>query len=468
MKTRTSKVLFLIFFLIFIILTPLVLLYSQGYRLDWAKRKLVKTGNLYLISRPAGAAVFLDKKPYQISFRERLLFYKNLLGLTKLRSLTPTLINYLYPKEYLVTLKKDGYSPWQKKIKIVSEKTVIFREILLFRNQPEIYLVKKLSLANFKFSPNLRKIATLDSSKKEMLIFDLETAQEKKFKLKGMVKDFFWLPGEEKMMVWLENSNYPLFLNLLDGSLINLRDFLEQKIVIQDIKFSSERTISFHDQSSIYQFDLANKSLDLLYRLEEKNTSLVDFILVNNLLFYLKKKRSHFFLEGFDLETKRTFYHLEVPITENYRLVNGQKWLKNFVFLQDKENLLVFDWREEKIEKSLILKMKSKNFDLKDKKIVSHDGYEISSFDFETKKKETIDRTSEEILKVLWLSRGNYLFVLFPKKIKIIEVDSGEPKNYIEYNFEKVVDLKPTKNYNFIYFIGQIKEEEGIFKIKIQ
>lgn len=471
MKTRSLYLLFLVFLLIFLILTPSLLLYSQGYRFDWKSRSFLKTGNLYLVSLPPGASVFLNNEPYKISAIEQLLFYKKLFGLTKLRGLTPTLVNYLYPEEYIVTLKKDGYFPWQKKIKIISEKTMIFRDILLFRDSPEISFVKKLSLSRFKFSPRLRKIAYLGDSEKEIVIVDLETNQEKKIELKNKVKDFFWFPSEEKIIISVYNSDYPLFLNLLDSSLINLKDFLKQKIVIQDIKIFSEDKIFFHDQYSIYQFDFASKKLDLIYYLDKKDlvrSSLTDFVLVKNFLFYLKRKESKFFLEGFDLETKRIFYCLEIPVTENYKFTNWQEWLKNFIFLQDQENLLIVDWREEKIEKALILKVKAKNFDLKEKKIIYQDGYEISSFDLETKNKETIDRTSEEILKILWHPKGNYFFVLFPQKIKILEIDLGSPINYVEYNFEKVVDFIPTKIYNFVYFIGNFEGKEGIFKIKIQ
>lgn len=468
MKARTRKILLLIFFLIFIILTILIIFYCQGYRFDWVNKTLVKTGNLYLVSHPSQALVFLDHRLYKPNLIEKLLFYKNLFGLTKLRSFTPTLINYLFPKEHLVILKKEGYSLWQKKIKIIPEKTIIFKDILLFKEKPEVFLIRDLSLLNFKFSPRLKKIAGLNNSQKKLIIFDLETNKEKVIELKDKIKDFSWFPSEEKLIIFLFHSDYPFFVNLSNNSLINLKDFLKQKVLTKDIKVLSEEKISFHDQHSIYQFDLVAKKLDSIYYLKEKTSSLIDFLLQGNFLFYLKKEKDKFFLEGFDLESKKLFYSLEIPINENYKFVPSKKELNNFIFLYDKENIIAFNWYEEKIEKAMILKAKAKNFDFNNKKIIYHDGYEISSFDFEKKNKETIERTSEEILKILFHPKGNYLFILFPQKIKILEISSLLPINYVEYNFEKVVDLKPTRTYNFVYFLGKIGEKEGIFKIKIQ
>jgi len=470
MEARTRRILFFIFLLIFLILTPSVLLYSQGYRFDWKRKILVKTGNLYLVSQPSGAFIFLDEKPYKISKLEEILFYKKILGLSRLRSTTPTLIDHLLPEKYLVTLKKENYFSWQKKVKIIPERTIIFRDILLFRQKPKIDFLSKV-LSNSKISHYSGKIAFLSDSKKEIFIIDLENNKERKYEIKEEIKDFTWLSSGKKLIIYLGGLNNFFVLDLTDNSIINLKDFLKQKGQIKNPKIFSEGEIFFYNKESIYKFDLLNKKLETIYSLdskEKKYSFLIDFIISNNSLFYLKGKKNNFYLEGFDLEIKKNFYQFEIPLTENYRFVNWQKPIKNFIFLQDKENLIILDKSETEIEKAIILKVRARNFDLLGQKLIYNNEHEISFFNLETKKKETLERTSEEILKVLWHPKGTHLFILFPKKIKILEIDSREKANYVEYNFEKVSDLIPTKIYNFIYFIGKIGEREGVFKIRIQ
>lgn len=469
MKARTRYILLAVFILIFLIITPYLLLYSQGYRLDWQRKTLVKTGNLYLVSRPEGALVLLDGKSYKINVLEKFLFYKKFFGLSRLRSTTPTLIDHLLPKEYLLTLKKDGYFSWQKRVKIIPEKTIIFRDVLLFAQEPRAdFLLETVS--NLKISPDREKASFLSNSKKDIFVINLQSGSKTEFNLKKNLKDFYWL-SQNKIIAHPEGLNNLFVLDLIDNSLTDFGKWLGTNVSILNPKFYSDQEILFHDKKSVYKFNFATKAVETVYFLDAKGkkySTIIDFIFDGNNLFSLKKSGYDFYLEGFDLETKRIFYQIKIPITSKSKFANWQKIYKNFIAIKDEENFLVINLTEVEIDKVVVLKTKIKNFDVLDSKIIYNDNHEISFLNLETRKKEIIDRTSEEILKVLWHPKGAYIFILFAQKIKIFELDSKETANYVEYNLEKVSDLWPAKIYNYIYFLGKIGKDEGLFRIKIQ
>ena len=94
MKKQIVSALF--FIGIFTILVVSLIAYARGVRVDIKSKKLETTGLLVATSIPDGATVFIDDH---------------------LTTATNTTIN-LTPNDYSVKIAKEGYLPWQKKLKI--------------------------------------------------------------------------------------------------------------------------------------------------------------------------------------------------------------------------------------------------------------------------------------------------------------------------------------------------------------
>lgn len=92
-------------FLVFLIVIPVILLYSFGYRLSGDFR-LVKTGGLYFANSEADASVYLNGKLKKTSG----MFERNLL------------VQNIKPGNYHVKMTKEGYRTWQKWIKVEEQK----------------------------------------------------------------------------------------------------------------------------------------------------------------------------------------------------------------------------------------------------------------------------------------------------------------------------------------------------------
>ena len=121
-----------------IIATSLVILYGKGYRLAFNKDlpKISKTGILVANSTPNGAQVFIDNH---------------------LTTATDNTIN-LSPGTYDIKIQKEGYFPWEKKIKI-DEEVVSKAEARLFPVAPMLASIATTSVVNPILDPSGTKIA---------------------------------------------------------------------------------------------------------------------------------------------------------------------------------------------------------------------------------------------------------------------------------------------------------------------
>jgi len=111
MTRNTRRVTFYGFVAVFVFATPLTILYTLGYSFDWQKLSLMQTGGIYLKSTPGGAHIVLNDK-------------KN--------GTTPKLISRLLPKEFTITVGKDGFYDWNKKLEVSAGLVSEARNIFLF------------------------------------------------------------------------------------------------------------------------------------------------------------------------------------------------------------------------------------------------------------------------------------------------------------------------------------------------
>lgn len=112
----------------------LVSLYARGYRLDFKTLRILPSGILVIKSDPDGASVFINGE---------------------LKTATNATIS-VSPGTYDVSIKRDGYFAWEKRLAIEKE-VVTEANASLFRTIP--------SLTPITFSPTLNPIASDDTTK---------------------------------------------------------------------------------------------------------------------------------------------------------------------------------------------------------------------------------------------------------------------------------------------------------------
>ena len=106
------RITYSIFFTIFFISSPLLILYSLGYRYNFTTNNIEKNGAFYIKSYPKNANIYID----------------NVLNNKK----TPNQIVNIKPANYKLKVIKSNYLPWEKELIIRKGETTFVENIVLF------------------------------------------------------------------------------------------------------------------------------------------------------------------------------------------------------------------------------------------------------------------------------------------------------------------------------------------------
>ena len=155
MSKKTRTILFLICLFLFLSITPLVILYSQGYRFDLNPPdggiKITQTGGIFIKTEPKQAEIYIDNE----LIKRTDFFFGS------------ALVENLLPKRYKIEIKKENYLTWEKNLEIREKEVTEIKNIILF---PKNMILDSLIfnqegntiINNFWFSPDKKKMVLLE------------------------------------------------------------------------------------------------------------------------------------------------------------------------------------------------------------------------------------------------------------------------------------------------------------------
>ncbi len=127
MTLRTRRVLFYSLFFLFIFIGLAVIFYSFGWRINAENCSKLsdcfqKTGGLFIETKPKGVVIKIDGK-----------VFKDKSGLIQ----DSTLIKNISPKTYKIKIEKDGFLPYEKKVRVESNLVAEIPNIVLIPEKSE-------------------------------------------------------------------------------------------------------------------------------------------------------------------------------------------------------------------------------------------------------------------------------------------------------------------------------------------
>ena len=129
----------------------LVYLYAKGYRIDGKSLKVKPSGLLIIKSNPEGAQILINQEQ---------------------KGITNANLS-LEPRDYDITVKKEGYTTWQKRITIKKEEVTDI-DAHLFRIAPSLSAITLNTVLNPSASPDGTRIAFVIPATKENIEEDKE------------------------------------------------------------------------------------------------------------------------------------------------------------------------------------------------------------------------------------------------------------------------------------------------------
>lgn len=117
MAKKFRLILLIVCVALFLSITPIIIGYSLGYRIDFEQKRIVATGGIFLRAWPSPAEVFIDSKPVgKTNIMSNSIFTQNLL-----------------PKNHVISVKKEGYFDYQKTLPIKEKEVTKLEHILLVK-----------------------------------------------------------------------------------------------------------------------------------------------------------------------------------------------------------------------------------------------------------------------------------------------------------------------------------------------
>ncbi len=155
----------LLFFVIFFLSIPPLILVTSGVFYNITKKSFEKTGLLVVSSIPEGATVNFNNEPPKRGIDMFIPWETGEI------ILTPERVTYLFPGVYTLKIEKENFLPFERTIEIQSGKTTFVEDILLLPSAPPVQIVEASFLA---LSPDGTTFVTIDTTG-TLFIIDSET-----------------------------------------------------------------------------------------------------------------------------------------------------------------------------------------------------------------------------------------------------------------------------------------------------
>ena len=122
MTLQTRRILFFFLLAVFLVLAPLIVVYSLGLTINFQTKALEQTGSIFIKSKTPQTSVFLNG------------------ALTKETSFFSgsALLTGIAPGAYLIRIEKAGYQPWSRIMTVSPSLVTELRSVLLLQNRIDI------------------------------------------------------------------------------------------------------------------------------------------------------------------------------------------------------------------------------------------------------------------------------------------------------------------------------------------
>jgi hypothetical protein len=432
--------------IIFVITAPVVVLYTAGYRYNFSKNKIEKTGILVIASEPKDAQIFINGK--------------------NVEDATPARIKNMMPGDYVVKAEKDGFYPWEKTLTVKSKLTTFAESIVLFKKTLPMQIVNG-DVKSFSISNDGDKIAYYE--KGSVKIFDITSKTTKElYKNSSEVTDIKWAENDEKILV--AERLFPNFRIVnADGS--------EDPFTPKTLGYNfTEMVLDSGSANTAFGFVLTGAQTGMLHQIDLKEKKIKGSRAIGN----------SFIAEG------DTIYTVELIAKDKYLLkksfkdsaVEDQITLMpygNYKFLESKNDLITVLHKERGELVLINLKNSDENnilesgvrtavFTKDNSKIIIKKDFEILVYDFAAKQKDLITRYGKEIKKAVWHPEGAHLLFNLDKTLEVTELDNrGGSRSQISLTqFDEIRDFAIDSKGEVIYFIGKIGAQQGLFELDIK
>ena len=192
--TRTFRLAFMITLIAtFFIVSPIIILYTAGYRYDFNIFQVRKTGVITIDAEPTDAQVFLNDVALDTSI--------------------PIRLTNRAPGSYDVRIERDGFLPWQKNVHVESTQTSYVTDIYLFLDVLATF-EHALEGGASSYSPDGSYIVTMRQQDEETPVYEISL-----YDLASEIETLVWRGGADAApdIIWSRHAPRFAIVSLQEG-----------------------------------------------------------------------------------------------------------------------------------------------------------------------------------------------------------------------------------------------------------
>lgn len=394
------RILYLSFILLFLITTPIVLLTSAGFRYDFRRNEIYKTGLLVFKVMPRPDQVIVDGREYPIKSEE-------------------IRIGNLRPGDHDIQLKKFGYHDWKKIATVHAAQATVFEDVRIFQKSTPFILAKEID--TFSPSPNKKYFAFISKNRLQLILY--ETSRAKLSVLheitEGTMEELAWSSDSRQIAIRVSKPSSLKLLELDQPETVSTVATAPLSVVTE-MRWSTTRpnALFLSDGKKLFEVNLIQDS-----KIRDVGNAFDWY--ENEKALYLLRAAS----DGVQLiEVNRLGEEVELetfPLSlTTHFLPSGSDFLT--MLDPEKNEIIVYNPSSR-----VISTFPHTSFGLwsdDSRQFIFGQDHEFSVLDTETDRVTILLRTSE-VLNHPWIFRNGYLFMERDDQLTVFETLFGTPLN---------------------------------------
>jgi hypothetical protein len=265
MRIIHRRLIFWMFFFLFLAVSPLVIYYSQGFRYDKYHGIFIHSGSVTIKSLPTSVNVYLNN---DLQPTKSLDIINNSITLNGLR-----------PGSYTLRVSADGYQDWEKKVEVHSGISTEFWNVVLLPKSAKLQELEASDIERFFPSPFGKRVTFIKSNENQFQIWFLDVSE-----------------NNPQMIYSSENIKFP------DDKLENLEWNFKESYIVSPI---------IRDNQKDYLVASADLDIDPFFLSETTNLKGLEKARWSS-----KEKGVIYFLAKSDGKTSADLYKLDVASKE--------------------------------------------------------------------------------------------------------------------------------------------------------
>jgi len=420
MTPRRRKIYFWIAAAAFAFGTPLLILYSSGWRVDFQSFALIKTGGIFINTFPRGVKVYIDDK----------LEKETSAGIFS----QGALVSGLKQGNHTAMIKKDGFRDWAKKLAVSANLVTEARNIFLVPDD-----IKKETVAenmnDFAFSDSQARLAYATKDAIYISRFPFEKFEQIALEKNEQPGKIFFMGDDHLLVETLLNNKLKKYLyDAGAGEMIPLKEDIEEEYLkIRYLPDEKIRLAALSNQNTLYNIDISSQNEPNIIAKDVSN-----FEIFGSMLIYATNEPTIVYEKN--LDTGETEQLIKTPLVGDLGL--GSKILRsrdgNRALIDDKRTLYIYNHETQAFER-LATSIVGVSFSPDGKKLIYQNANEIYAYYLKDIKiqpyrtrgdKELITRFSKPIVNIEWFAYDNeHVLFTVDKILKLTELDGRDQRN---------------------------------------